>query len=158
MKADAYTTLGKASMKRLQLVPLVLGLFLTSATGVIYAQGTGDQMGASKSRAEVKMDRDEFLKTHRWDSLEDNWVMMSEYEAPAGVKSRAEITAARDEFMRNNRWDETRSAWVSLKGKPRDLSTMTREQVRAETKNFVRTHQWDEVTGTWAEKMPNKMK
>lgn len=158
MKTDAPIKHGSFSLKRLQALPLVLSLFLASATGVANAQGTGDPGAASPTRAQVKMERDEFMKTHHWDAGMDNWVLKPEYEAPMGIKARTEVRAERDEFMRNNRWDGGTQSWVPLKGKPRDISKMTREQVRTETRQFVRTHRWDEATQGWVEQAPRKRK
>jgi hypothetical protein len=157
MKTDARNKNGSFSMKRLQALPLVLGLLLAGTAGVVSAQGAGGQTAASPTRAQVKMEREEFLKTHRWDAGAENWVMKPEFEAPGDLKSRAEVKAAREEFLRNTRWDPATTAWVPL-AKPRDLSTMTREQVRAETQQFARTHHWDEVTQNWVEQAPSKKK
>lgn len=156
MKTSAHIKNGTVTMKRLQALPLLLGLFFASAAGVVNAQSAGDKGGASPTRVQIKMERDEFLKTHQWDAAAENWTLKSGSEAPAGMKGRAEIKAERDEFLRNNRWDGGTQTWVSLKGQPRDLGTMTREQVRAETREFVRTHRWDEANGTWVEHAAGK--
>ena len=157
MKTDAHIQNGNFSMKRLQALPLVLGLLLVSTAGVVNAQ-SGGTAAAPVTRAQVKMERDEFMKSHRWDAVAENWVIKPEFEAPAGMKGRTEVKAERDEFLRNNRWDELAGTWVPLKGKPRDLSTMSREQVRSETKQFVRTHRWDELGQGWVEQAPSKKK
>ena len=145
-------------MKRIQIAPLVLGLLFAATTGLVNAQGVDAKAEAPLTRTQVKMERDEFLRTHQWDVISENWVLKSGVEAPVGMKSRAEIKAERDEFLRNNRWDDPTSSWVSLKGAPRDVSKMTREQVRAETAHFVRTHEWNETTQAWVEKPSTKKK
>jgi len=147
-------------MKRQQALPLILSLFCALGTGAAHAQDMGSTAAAAAplTREQVKRDRDEFLRTHRWDTITDNWVLKSGVEAPTGVKSRAEVKAERDEFLRNNRWNETRDQWEPLHKAPRDLGTMTREQVRAETRQFVRTHQWDEEKSAWVEMTPKKVK
>lgn len=143
---------GNFTMKRLQILPLLFGLFFAATAGVVNAQSAGDKAGATLTRAQVKMERDEFLKSHQYDSVTDNWVMKPGVEPPAGMKSRAEVKAERDQFLRNNRWDPVTDTWVSMKGAPRDLGTLSRAQVRADTAQFVRTHRWDPVTDTWVEK------
>ena len=112
MKVDAYATLGKSSMKRLQVIPLVLGLFLTSAAGLSNAQGTGDQAGASVTRAQVKMERDEFLKTHRWDDTHSAWVSVKDKPRQMSTLTRAHENAETRQFVRTHRWDDVTGAWV----------------------------------------------
>jgi hypothetical protein len=149
---------GKNTMKRLQALPLLLGLLFASTAGMVSAQPAGDMGGASPTRAQVKMERDEFLKTHHYDEVSSNWVLNAGSEPPAGMKSRAEIKAERDEFLRNNRYDTRIADWVPMKSEPRDLNAMSREQVRSETKHFMRTHHWDDVSGSWMEQAPAKKK
>lgn len=144
-------------MKRLQALPLLMGLLFASTAGMVNAQTTGDKAGASTTREQVKMERDEFIKTHHYDEVTSNWVLNSGSEPPAGMKSRAEIKAERDEFLRNNKYDTRLDVWVPLKAQPRDLSTMSREEVSKETRHFVRTHHWDDISGTWVEN-PAKVK
>lgn len=142
---------------RLQAASLVAGLFFTLAGGVVQAQGTSDPAAAAPlTRDQVKMERDEFIRTHRWDAVAENWVMKEGMEAPAGVKMRAEVKAERDEFLRNNRWNPVSDQWEPLTKGPRDVSKMTRAQVRNETRQFVRTHQWDEAKSAWVEVTPRK--
>jgi len=141
---------------RLHVMALLVGLFVASATGV--ASAADKAADTSVTRSQVKMERDEFLKTHEYDPDMDNWVLKPGFEAPAGMKPRAEVKAERNEFLRNNRWDETTSSWVSLKGKPRDMSTMSRDQVRNETRQFNRTHRYDEVNSVWVEQPSRKKK
>jgi hypothetical protein len=137
---------------------LALGLLLAPAAGWVHAQDAAKKADAPLSRAQVKMERDEFLRTHRWDEAQENWVLKSGMEPPAGVKARAEVKAERDQFLRNNKWDEATSAWVPLAGTPRDMGAMTREQVRNETRQFMRTHRWDEATQGWVDKPAAKKK
>ncbi len=142
---------------RLQAASLVAGLFFALAGGVVQAQGASDPAAAAPlAREQVKMERDEFIRTHRWDAVSENWVMKEGMEAPAGVKMRAEVKAERDEFLRNNRWNPVSDQWEPLTKGPRDVSKMTRAQVRNETRQFVRTHQWDEAKSAWVEVTPRK--
>lgn len=136
-------------MKRTQVLSLLLGLSLASSAALVNAQSTADKQDVAPTRSTIKMERDEFLRTHRWEEGSELWILKAGVEPPAGVKSRREVTGARDEFLRNNRWDESTGRWVSLKAAPRDMSTMSREQVRIETAQFARTHRWDEITDGW---------
>jgi|GEM_PF-2027994 hypothetical protein len=140
-------------MKRLRVMSLLLaGLFVASTAGVVTAQNTGDKPATSVTREQVKMERDEFLRTHEYDPDIDNWVLKPGIDAPTGMKPRADVKAERNDFLRNNRWDDATSSWVSLKGKPRKMSTLSREQVRNETRQFNRTHRYDEINSTWVAK------
>lgn len=144
---------------RLHVASVVFGLFFAFTGGLAQAQGTSDTAAAAPlTRDQVKMERDEFLRTHQWDAVAENWVLKKGMEAPAGVKTRAEVKAERDTFLRNNRWNPVTSDWEPLTKGPRDMSKMSREQVRNETRQFVRTHQWDDVKGAWVEVAPKKAK
>lgn len=145
-------------MTHLRILPTLLALAITAAVGSVYAQATSASAAAPMTRAQVKMETAEFLKTHRWDEVSETWMLKSGVEPPAGVKTRAEIKAETHQFLSNNRWDESSGSWVSLKDKPRDLSTMTRAQMRAETSRFVRTHMFDEATQTWMDRPQPKKK
>ena len=142
-------------MKRLPVLPILLGVLLASSVGVVTAQSASE---APLTRAQVKMERDEFLKTHHYDDVTSNWVLNSGFEPPAGMKTRAEVKAERDDFLRNNRFDPSTDTWVPIKAGPRDLNTMSRAQVRNETRQFVRTHRWDDITGAWVAQAPAKRK
>lgn len=148
---------GNFTMKRLQVLPLLIGLFFAFGAGVGNAQSVGDKADASLTREAVKMERDEFYKTHQYDPKTDNWVLKPGYEPPAGKKSRAEVKAERDEFYKTHKYDPKTDIWVTLTT-PRDTSKLTREQVRAETAHFYRTHSYDPVNDTWVEKGPGKKK
>jgi hypothetical protein len=114
-----------------------------------FAQAADTPSAEPLTRAQVRMERAEFVKSHRWDEATGNWVLKPGFDAPMGMKTRAQVMAERDEILRNNQWDESTGTWVPLKGKPREMSTLSREQVRKETAEFVRTHRWDEETETW---------
>jgi hypothetical protein len=106
----------------------------------------------------LKMDRNEFLKTHRWDEARGAWMMQKEVQPPEGVMSRAEVKAARNSFLSKNRWDETAGGWRPVTGEPRNMSTLSRAEVRADTARFTKTHRWDESTQTWEMKAMPKPK
>ena len=151
MKTDVRIRGKGFAVRHLKALPVLLGLLGAGAGSVAHAQSDGGMTAATPTRAQVKMERDEFLQSHRWDAVTENWVLRPDFEAPTGMKSRLEVRAGRDEFLRSNRWDEVAGNWVSLRGQPRNLSTMSREQLRAETREFVRTHVWDELAGSWVE-------
>lgn len=136
---------------RMQALPFLLGLVLTTSN-LVSAQTTAAP--APLTREQVKMEREEFMKSHSYDAASDNWVLKPGFEAPAGVKTREQVKAERDEFLRNNRYDEATSTWVPLKGSVAPASAKTRQQVREETRLFLRTHRWDEVNQIWQEFKP----
>lgn len=146
------------TMRALQLLPFFLGLVVASVTGLATAQSTAAGAPAPLTRAQVKMERDEFLKSHTFNPVDETWQLKPGFEAPSGVKTRAEIRAERDEYMRNNRYDAGTQTWIPLKGTPRDLGSMTRAQMREETKQFIQTHRWDEASNSWMDKPPARIK
>lgn len=146
------------AVKFFGLVPLALGLLLASSVTLSNAQSAPEASPAPMTRAQVKMERDEFLKSHTYDSASETWVVKKGFEPPVGMKTRAEIKAERDEFLRNNRYDTATETWIPLKAQPRDMGTMSRAQVREETRQFVRTHTWDDIKGVWVDRMLAKKK
>jgi hypothetical protein len=148
----------KYAIKSMGVLPVVMGLLLASSVTLSSAQSATGAAVTPLTRAQVKMERDDFLKSHTYDSATETWMVKKGFEAPAGMKTRAEIKAERDEFMRNNRYDTATEAWISIKSQPRDMSGLSREQVREETRQFVRTHAWDDVKGAWLERSPAKKK
>ena len=132
--------------------------FAFATAGAVHAQSTEEKATMPMSsasmpmmREDVKRDRDEFLRTYRWDEETSDWVRKDGRMSPAGTKSRAQVKAERDEFLRNNKYDINNDAWVALKGTPRDMGMMSREDVKTETREFLRTHRWDEVAGKWVD-------
>ena len=138
-------------MKRSSAFSVVVGLALVPVCGSLLAQPAP---ASTTTRAEVKMERAEFVKTHTYDVANEVWVLKPGLEAPSGMKTRAQIKADRDEFLKNNRWSEQGSVWIPLKGAPRDMETMSRAQVKMETAAFLRTHRYDEQSETWMMKAP----
>jgi hypothetical protein len=111
-------------------------------------QAAATSTASGLTRAQVKMERDEFIKSHRWDENSETWVLKQGFEPPAPMKGRAEVLNERNQFLKNNRWDATTGNWIPLV-QPRVISQMSREQVRRETREFVRTHEWDEAAEAW---------
>jgi hypothetical protein len=137
-------------MKNLLIYPLLSGLLLISPATQVYAQ-TDTPAAMPLTREQVKRERDEFIRTHRYDQATENWVLKEGMEPPKSMKTRAEVKAERDEFLRNHHFDQARDTWVPNE-KPRDMSTLTREQVKKERDEFIRTHNWDPVTDGWVAK------
>jgi hypothetical protein len=140
------------------LAALTLGVTLAASMALpAHAQKTApaatttNTETGSPTRSQVKMDTKEFLRTHRWNEIDDTWSMRSGMEPPAGVMSRADVKAQRDTFLSNNRWDNVNSQYVPIKPGPRVMSSLSRAQVKAETAQFMRTHEWDEETSMWKE-------
>ena len=141
--------------KTLTTLPLLAAL-----AGGLTLVGTAPQAGsqtvakaAPAPRAQVKMDRDEFLRTHRWDPLSDVWSLNPGMAPPAGVMPRADVMAARDNYLSRHRWDAARG-WRPLVSGSRNMSALPPDQVRLETRQFMRTHRWDETTEEWLAVQP----
>ena len=132
-------------MKYQTLLSTLVGISLATALGVTAAQTT------PATRGQVKMEREEFLKTHRYDAGMMDWVVKPGVEAPAGVMTRDEIIAARDKFLAMHRYNAGTQDWVKLPG-PRDMSTLTREQVKKETAAFSKTMVFNNETATWSKR------
>lgn len=149
---------GLLAMRRGQVLPLVFGLLFAVTGGVVNAQTTGDSASAPPSREQVKKERDDFFKSHRYDAASENWVLKPGFEPPTGGMSREDVKAERDAFFKTHKYDAVSETWVPVKGEPRDLSKLTRAQVRTETMQFYRTHEWNDVTSTWVAKKPRPAK
>jgi hypothetical protein len=118
-------------------------VFAALASSAWSPTATAAGIKQDEQRLQVKMERDEFLKTHRYDPVQGSWVLKSEVLPPRGVKTREEIKAERDAFLRAHKWDRERG-WIPLQAE-RNLSTLTRAEVKAETAQFNRTHRWEEA-------------
>lgn len=146
----------KSAMKTIPLASAMTAALMFGAAA--HAQTAETTATAPTTRAEVKMDTADFLKTHRWNDEMSVWELKSGVEAPTGVKPRAEVKAERDEFLRTHKWQNESSTWMPLTAGPRDLGTMSRAQLAAETRQFLATHTFDETKGVYVEKPPRKMK
>lgn len=144
-------------MKRLSAAALAATLSLILAPAVTPAWAQSNTAETPKTRAQVRIERNEFMRTHTWDASVDNWVLKHEFEAPEGHMTRAEVIAERNRFLKTHRWDSADEKWIPLRTQPRELSALSRDEVRRETLEFVRTHEWDNVDGVWREK-PNLRK
>jgi len=155
MNNDASIPHRRLGLKRMPAWSLLLGLVLATSN-LVLAQ-TADA-SAPLTREQIKMERDEFVRTHRYDPHTENWVMKPGFEAPTGVKTREQVRAERDEFLRKNRFDYVSGSWIPLKGSTGPESTKTRAQIREETRQFMRTHQWDTAKEVWLEVKPSAKK
>lgn len=128
--------------------PLILSAVLLALSSTVYAQTTANTTVAA-SRSDVRMDRDEFLKTHRYHEDDRDWMPNAAIKSDS---SRAQMKAARDQYLSTNRWDEANDDFTPMAGIPREMSTMSREAVKMETMQFVRTHDWDKASSKWVKK------
>jgi hypothetical protein len=137
-------------------LPLVasLGVCMALVGGAASAQ-TPEELACAKTRAEVRNDCVQFLKTHRWDDGLNTYVLKEGAAVPEGVKTRAQITAERNKFLASNRWNDGKSAWEPIAGKPRDVSAeplecaKTRAEIQKDCAAFLKTHRWDDGTSTY---------
>ncbi len=135
-------------IKRTHLSHLLCSAILITAATAAISQTTVTPTTSMTpaSRSEVRMERDEFLKAHRYDENERDWLPQ---DAPTSNQPRTEVKAARDQFLSANRWDNKQSTFVPIQGTPRDISVMSREEIRMETMEFTRTHTWNNRQAKW---------
>lgn len=136
-------------------VAAVMGACL--AFGVGSASAQDEALACAKTRAEVKAECTQFMKTHTWNEGKGEWVAKGDGKAaaktPEGVPTRAQIRADRNKFLASNRWDDGKSAWVPIAA-PRDVGgdlscDKTRAEVQADCNAFMKTHRFDEGKGTY---------
>jgi hypothetical protein len=139
-------------MFRFSAAAVAASLLMAGAAPQVWSQTASNGAEGGKTRAQVIAERDEWLRTHRWDNCLDDWVVKDEFKTPEVMCTRDEVRKERDEWLRTHRWDPGAEVWVPLKPQPRELSTLTREQVRKETIEFLRTHEWDDAISAWKEK------
>jgi len=137
-------------------LPLVasLGVCVALVGGTASAQ-TPEELACAKTRAEVRNECVQFLKTHRWDDGAGTYVLKEGAAVPEGVKTRAQVVAERNKFLASNRWNDAKSMWEPIPGKPRDVaaepleSKQTRAEFQKDCNAFMKTHRWDDATGTY---------
>jgi hypothetical protein len=125
----------------MRLNPLLFCAAVALASGPLLMVSTAQ---AQQTRAEVKAERDQFLKDHVWDPTDSMWVRKDgTHEEMKNPTTRAKIKAERDAYLAAHRWDEPSERFVDVGEHQRVVSKLTPEQVRAETAEFLRTHRWD---------------
>jgi len=133
-------------------LPLVasLGVCMALVGGTASAQ-TPEELACAKTRAEVRADCVQFLKTHVWDDGVGNYVLKSGARTPEGVKSREDIRMERNKFLAANRWNDAKSMWEPIPGKARDVAAeplecgKVRGEVQKDCAAFLKTHRWDDA-------------
>jgi hypothetical protein len=139
-------------------LPLVasLGVCVALVGGTAFAQ-TPEELACAKTRAEVRGDCVQFLKTHVWSDGANTYVLKSGVRPPEGVKAREEVIAERNKFLSANRWNDGKSMWEPIPGKPRDVGgqPMSCEQTRADVQKdceaFLKTHRYDDGKGSYVQ-------
>jgi hypothetical protein len=101
------------------------------------------------TRAQVSMERDAYLGTHRWDETAGGWVLKSGTETPWQGMARRQVDAERDAFFSQHRWDESRGGWLPDVSAPAYRGMVTRTQARRDTAEFLAEHRWDEAAQQW---------
>lgn len=131
-----------------------VGICAAVAGGTVSAQSP-EELACAKTRAEVRNECVQFMKTHTWNDGLGAYVLKQGAPVPEGVKTLAQIVAERNAFLASNRWNDVKSAWEPITGKPRDVASepldckMTRADVQKDCVAFMKTHRWDEATGTY---------
>lgn len=75
----------------IKIIPLATSVVTLLVLSAGHAQTSETTATAPPTRAEIKMETAEFLKTHRWDDEMSAWVLKSGVETSVGIKSRAEV-------------------------------------------------------------------
>jgi hypothetical protein len=128
--------------------PLILSAVLIAMSAATYAQTTS-KPAATVTRNDVRMERDEFLKTHKYDEINSEWTPHAPFSSDY---SRAEVKIARDKFLSTNRWDEANDDFTPMVETPRNMSTVSPAERKIETMQFMRTHMWDNASSAWVKK------
>lgn len=144
-------------MFRLSTAALAASLLMSGALPQAWSQTAINGADGAKTRAQVVTERDEWLRTHRWDPGLDDWVVKDECKTPAMMctqdesrgETRQQVREARDDWLRTHRWDPGADEWMLLEAQPRDPGGLTRDQVHRETLEFLRNHEWDDPSSSW---------
>jgi hypothetical protein len=127
---------------------LIFSAVLIAVSAATYAQTTS-KPAVTATRGDVRMERDEFLKTHKYDEINSDWTPNTPFSSDY---SRAEVRAARDKFLSTNRWDEANDDFTPMVETPRNMSTVSPAARKMETMQFIRTHMWDNASSAWVKK------
>ncbi len=127
---------------------LIFSAVLISISSTVCAQTTS-KPSTPATRAEVRMERDEFLKTHKYDETNSDWTPNTPFKSEY---SRADVKVARDKFLSTHRWDEANDDFTPMVETRRNMSTVSPEVRKMETMQFVRTHMWDNASSAWVKK------
>jgi hypothetical protein len=65
-----------------------------------------------KTRAEVKAERDEFLRNNHYDAAKETWVPLKANPRKLETLSRAQVRSETRQFLRTHRWDDSSGTWV----------------------------------------------
>lgn len=132
-------------MKTKFITSVLLASLLAAVAGLAHADGP-------LTREQVKMDRETFLATMRWDENTGQWVLKSNMAPPKGVLSRSDVLAMRDDWLRMHSFDENTGTWVTM-ASARDMSKLSREDVQMETVRFLMMYRFDEAKSEWVSKL-----
>lgn len=114
-----------------------------------------EDLACVKTRAEVKADCVQFMKTHTWNEGLGNWVLKTGARPPEGVVTREQVRAERNAFLATHTWNDGKSMWVPIPGKARDVASeplacsQTRADVQKDCQAFLKTHRFDEGKGAY---------
>jgi hypothetical protein len=67
-----------------------------------------------RSRADVKKERDAYLRTHRWDDTKEAWVELSQGPRDLNALPREQVKKETVMFLKTHSYNEDQNAWVEL--------------------------------------------
>jgi len=136
-------------------LPFIVSLGACIAlTGGLASGQASEELACEKTRAEVKAECVQFLKTHRWNEGLGTYVLREGTRPPEGVRTREEVIAERDAFLSTHRYNNAKSMWEPIPGKARVVSTTegcTRAEIAADCAAFMKTHKWNEGMSKYVE-------
>jgi len=65
-----------------------------------------------KTRAEIKAERDEFLRNNRYDSATETWIPLKAQPRDMGTMTREQVREETRQFIRTHTWDDVKGVWV----------------------------------------------
>jgi hypothetical protein len=107
-------TLGRAAAVALSAASLAFAAHAQVTT----TPATTPPAAAPLTRMQATMDRDEFLRTNKWDPLRSGWRPMGGTPRDLNALSRAQVKSDTVNFMRTHRFDEPTQTWVEKLSAP----------------------------------------
>jgi hypothetical protein len=65
-----------------------------------------------KTRAEIKAERNEFMRNNRYDSATETWISLKGQPRDISGLTREQVREETRQFVRTHTWDDVKGAWV----------------------------------------------